>query len=206
MTVAIILLTSIISLAALSNHELMQRLLLSPYLTVHRKQWYRPLTHAAVHANMPHLIINMIVLLSFGRAVERILTDLQYAGLIQHPTLHYLLLYLGGALIASLPSIRKYRNTYSYQSVGASGAVSGMVFFTIFFNPLNRLYLMGVIPIPGILFAVGYLVYSHYMGRKEGGTINHDAHFVGAIFGFLYPIIINPKLFLYFLSRMGLTG
>ncbi len=112
-------------------------------------------------------------------------------GVIGHPALHFLMLYLGGAVVCNLKTLIKFRNVLSFQSVGASGAVSGMIFFCIFFYPLNKLYLMGILPIPGILFAVAYLIYSNYMSRKGGDNINHDAHFVGAVFGFIYPLLIS---------------
>ena len=204
MTYAIIIITSLVSAVALRNGELMQRLLLSPYLVFRNRQWYRLITHALVHANYLHLIVNMIVLLSFGKAVESILRQLNMEGVIGHPVLHYLMLYLGGAVVATLTTLKKFRNDYSYQSVGASGAVSGMIFFCIFFYPLNKLYLMGILPIPGILFAVAYLIYSNYISRKGGDNINHDAHFVGAVFGFIYPLLISPKLITVFLKQLGL--
>ena len=75
-----------------------------------------------------------------------------------------------------------------------------MVFTSIFFAPLNNLYLMGILPIPAILFGVGYLFYSHRMSKKANDNINHDAHFVGAVFGFVYPLLIDPKLIKVFIN------
>ncbi len=204
MTYIVIILTTLVSIAAFRNSILMQRLLLNPYIIFRRHEWYRLISHAFVHANFLHLIVNMIVLLSFGRYVESILQQLQTIGSIRLPGLHFLILYLGAAVISSLTTLKKHKNDPYYQSVGASGAVSAIVFFSIFFSPLQKLYLMAIIPIPGIVFAIAYLLYSNYMSRKGGDNINHDAHFVGAVFGFIYPIIIDPKLFIFFLKQLGL--
>jgi len=204
MTYVIIAITAIVSIAAFGNSILFQRLLLSPYIVFMRNEWYRLISHAFVHANFLHLFVNMIVLLSFGRYVESILQQLQSIGSIGMHQVHFLILYLGAAIVSSLTTLKKHKNDPYYQSVGASGAVSAIVFFSIFFSPLEKLYLMAIIPIPGIVFAIAYLFYSNYMSRRGGDNINHDAHFVGAVFGFIYPILIDPKLFFFFLKQLGL--
>ena len=204
MTYIIIAITGIISFLALSNKELMSKLLLSPYQIIHSKQWYRILSHALVHADFMHLLINMIVFLSFGLAVEKMFGELKLIGIISNPTFHFVTLYIGGTMIASLTTLKKHKDNFYYNSVGASGAVSAVVFTSIFFQPLSNLYLMGIIPIPAIVFGVFYLVYSHYMSRKSTDNINHDAHFIGAVFGFFYPLLIDPKLFKIFLNQLGL--
>ncbi|MFP4555746.1 MAG: rhomboid family intramembrane serine protease [Bacteroidales bacterium] len=204
MTFIIIAATALVSILAFNESRLMGKLLMSPYLIMRQKEWYRLISHAFVHADYIHLFINMIVFLSFGLAVEKIFEELSSKNLIGSPTLHFLMLYFGGIVISSLTTLRKHKDNYYYRSVGASGAVSAVVFTSIFFNPLNNLYLMGIIPIPAIVFGVGYLVYSHYMGKKSSDNINHDAHFVGAVFGFVYPLLIDPKLFKVFLNGLGL--
>ena len=204
MTYIIIAITAIVSFAAFGNSILFQQLLLNPYIVFKRNEWYRLISHAFVHANFLHLFVNMIVLLSFGRYVESILKQLQSIGSIGMHQVHFLILYLGAAIVSSLTTLRKHKNDPYYQSVGASGAVSAIVFFSIFFSPLEKLYLMAIILIPGIVFAIAYLFYSNYMSRKGGDNINHDAHFVGAVFGFIYPILIDPKLFFFFLKQLGL--
>ncbi|MCB8964625.1 MAG: rhomboid family intramembrane serine protease [Bacteroidales bacterium] len=204
MTYIIIAITVAVSLIAFGNNTLMQRLLLNPYLVFKNNEWYRLITHAFVHVGFVHLFVNMFVLYSFGMAAEHWLKQLQVSGYINSPTLHFYILYFGGVVVATLTTLKKHKSNPYYQSVGASGAVSGFVFFCVFFDPLESLYLMAVIPIPGIVFAVAYLAYSHYMSKKEGDGINHDAHFVGAVFGFIYPLLINPKLILHFLSSLKL--
>ncbi|MGD9977235.1 MAG: rhomboid family intramembrane serine protease [Bacteroidales bacterium] len=202
MTYSVLAITIVISLIAFKDERLVQRLLLSPYKVFKQKEWYRLVTHAFVHANFLHLIVNMFVLLSFGKATEHWLYQLKYSGYINSPVLHFYTLYLGGAIVATLTTLKKYKNDYSYQSVGASGAISGFIFFCIFFDPLENLYLIAAIPIPGIIFALAYLFYSHYMGKKGGDNVNHDAHFVGAVFGFIYPLLINPKLIFHLLNSL----
>ena len=204
MTYIIIAITAIVSFAAFGNSILFQQLLLNPYIVFKRNEWYRLISHAFVHANFLHLFVNMIVLLSFGRYVESILKQLQSIGSIGMHQVHFLILYLGAAIVSSLTTLRKHKNDPYYQSVGASGAVSAIVFFSIFFSPLEKLYLMAIILIPGIVFAIAYLFYSNYMSRKGGDNINHDAHFVGAVFGFIYPILIDPKLFFFFFYLFAL--
>jgi len=204
MTLFIVIVTAAISILAFSNQQIMDKLLFSPFKTVHNKEWHRLLTHGFVHADYMHLFINMFVLMSFGAAVEDIFGSLKLNGIINNATLNFCLLYFGGIVIASLTTLKKYKDNSYYQSVGASGAVSAVVFTYIFFDPLSKLLFMFIIPIPAIVFGILYLAYSHYMSKKEGDFINHDAHFVGSVFGFIYPLLIDPKLFLIFLNKLGL--
>ena len=204
MTIIIIVITVAISMLAFSNREIMDKLQFTPYRTIHNKEWYNLFTHGFVHADYMHLFINMFVLYSFGSAVESIFKSLQYSGIIHSWILHFSVLYFGGIIIASLTTLKKHKDNFYYHSVGASGAVSAIVFTFIFFDPLQKLLFMFIIPIPAIAFGILYLVYTHYMSKKGGDNINHDAHFVGSVFGFIYPLLINPKLISIFLSKLGL--
>jgi len=203
-TVIIIIITVVISYWGLTNKAFFNKLSLIPYRTVHKKEYYRIFTHAFLHADYMHLGVNMFVLYSFGTYVESILKQLQEAGMIGSWIVTYLTLYVGGIVIATLTSIKKHKDDPYYVSIGASGAVSAVVFTAIFFAPMQMLTLFFIIPIPGIVFGVLYLLYSNYMSKKTGDNINHDAHLTGALFGFLFPVLINPKLFLIFLSGLGL--
>jgi len=144
----------------------------------------------------------MVVLLSFGLAVESLFSQLKEAEIIRFPILHFFTLYFGGIIISCLSTIRRYKDAVYYRGVGASGAVSAVVFVSIFFRPLSNLYIMGVIPIPAIVFGLAYLIYSHYMSRRASDSINHSAHFAGAIFGFIYPLLIDPKLIMVFVNGL----
>ncbi|WP_320052817.1 rhomboid family intramembrane serine protease [uncultured Acetobacteroides sp.] len=201
-TLIIIAVTCAISIMAFNNTQLFEKLLLSPYKVMHKKEYYRILTHGFLHADWTHLLVNMFVLWSFGMGLQSWFDQLYYGEYIASPTQHFLTIYLGGIVISSLSSIVKNKNSYYYSSVGASGAVSAVVFATIFFEPWQPLYFFGIIPIPGILFGAAYLFYSQYMSRKGGDNINHDAHFYGAVFGFIYPILIDPSLALHFFNQL----
>jgi len=202
MTIFIIIVTSLISIVAFGNRELFEKLQLNPYKVYHKKEWYRLISHGFLHADWVHLIINMIVLLSFGNAVENIFKQLAAKGIIQSPVLVFVLLYFISMIAATLTSVFKQKDNAWYNSVGASGAVSAVIFTSIFFQPLARLYLYAVIPIPGIVFGVLYLGYSHYMSKKGGDNINHDAHFIGAVVGFIFPLFLDPSLIQVFFNQL----
>ena len=202
MTLIILILTAIISILAFYSENLMSRLIFNHYQVIHRKEWWRILSHGFLHADWTHLIVNMIVLYSFGKNDEAWINQMKIEGYIKSPLLTYSLLYFGGIIISAIPTLIKQRNNYMYNSVGASGAVSAIVFTSIFFSPLDKIYFFGVIPIPGIIFAVIYLVYSSYMSRRGRDNINHDAHFAGAIFGFIFPIFIDFDMLSHFINAL----
>jgi membrane associated rhomboid family serine protease len=119
--------------------------------------------------------------------------------------LYYVLLYIGGTALSTLPSYGKHKDDYSYTAVGASGAVSAVVFASIVFDPLNKIYIFLIpIGIPAIIFGILYLAYSWYMGKKNIDNIGHDAHFWGAVFGFVFTILLKPVLLVQLFSI--LTG
>lgn len=192
MTYILIFITAVVSVTGFRNRLWFDKLALVPYRVVHDREWYRVLTHVFVHGDYVHLLVNMFVLLSFGGYLERILKAYQQMGEISNSYLTYSLLYFGGAIAASVHDLITQRNNPHYVSIGASGAVAAVIFTTIFFNPWNKLYLFGVVPIPGIIFGVLYVVYSQYMGRRGGDNINHHAHLYGALFGFLFPLLMDP--------------
>lgn len=190
-TLIIIVITSVISVISFNNSSLFGKLMLNPYQVVQRREYYRVISHAFVHADWLHLIVNMIVLYSFGTAIENHFRILEMKGEMQNPIIWYTALYTIGIIISSIPSILKHKNNWNYNSVGASGAVSAVLFCCIFFYPTENVKLYAAIPIPSIIFGVLYLVYSQYMSKKSNDNINHDAHITGALFGFTFPIIID---------------
>jgi membrane associated rhomboid family serine protease len=153
------------------------------------QEYYRLLTSGFIHADWNHLIFNMVSLYFIGSSAESILG------------MGFLTLYLTGIIVSSLPSFLKHRNNSYYRSLGASGGVAAIMFFFIYFAPWSKLYIIFLpIGIPAILFGVLYLVYEAYMAKKGGSTMNHDAHFWGAVYGLVYALIIDPthgKLFLH---------
>ena len=203
MTIITILVTILVSIYGFQNKQFFDKLLLNPYRLIQKKEFYRVISHGFIHADWTHLLVNMFVLFSFGKAIELYLGNLKNLGYIHSIQFHFILLYLGGIIVSSLPSIIKHRNDSWYNSLGASGGVSSVVFASIFFNPLNIIYLY-FIPIPGIVFGILYLVYSQYMSKRNKDNVNHEAHFTGAVFGFVYPLIIHPGLIKIFLSQLHL--
>ncbi len=197
MTLVFIALTAGFSILAFNRSEVLYKYQFNAYQIIHRKQYLRLLLHGFLHANWTHLLVNMLVLYSFGRSLEMYFQHI----FGKMAPVYFSLLYICAILISPLYSLIKNRDNYLYNAVGASGAVSAIVFASIFFNPWNKIYFFGLVPIPGILFALLYLVYSWQMSRKEGDNIAHDAHFFGALFGFIFPVILNPRLFSYFIEQ-----
>jgi membrane associated rhomboid family serine protease len=194
-TIYIIAATVLVSIACFNNGGLFRRLAFSPYQVARRGEWYRLLTHGFVHADWMHLFVNMFTFYSFGRYIE-----FAFAGLGAGPG-SFLVLYFGGMVISSLHDLKR-RNDHRYLSVGASGAVSAVLFAAIFLQPWNKIYLFAAVPIPGILFGALYLFYCQYMARRGGDNINHYAHFYGAIYGFLFPAFLEPSSIPYFFETL----
>ena len=116
--------------------------------------------------------------------------------------INFLLLYVGALGMSIIPTYSKQKNNPGYHALGASGAVSAVVFSFILFNPLQRLCFYGILCLPGIIFGILYLVYCYYMGRKGGDRINHDAHLWGALYGFFFTIILKPSLIVSFFDQL----
>ncbi|MGC9352801.1 MAG: rhomboid family intramembrane serine protease [Mariniphaga sp.] len=197
-TYLIIGITAVVSFLAFQNVSLMEKLQFNAAQVVHRKQYFRLISHAFVHVSWTHLIVNMLVLYFFGRSVEN------YFGYFfgNRAEFYFIILYLGGILVSNVWSLIKHQNDYYYNAVGASGAVSAVLFTFIFLDPWEMLYLFAIIPIPGIVFGVGYLIYSYQMGKRKSDNVAHDAHFLGAVFGFVFPIILKPELFSRFIELL----
>ena len=191
-------LTSLVSFIAFREPKLFYKYQLNPYNFIHKKEYYRILTHAFLHGDWGHLIINMLVFLSFGSAL------LDYFRYFwgNSANILFLTLYISAILISSIYSIYKNANNVYYNAIGASGAVSAVLFASIFFDPWHKVYFFGILPIPGIIFGLLYLGYSYYMGKKNQDNIGHDAHFFGAVYGFIFPILIQANLIEFFTDQL----
>jgi membrane associated rhomboid family serine protease len=198
MTIILIAITVAVSYAAFNSPKLMGELQFNASKIIHKHEYHRLITHAFVHANWEHLLVNMIVLFSFGRADEMYF---RYNFGNNH-ILYFFLLYFGGILASNIYALIKHRNNYFYNAIGASGAVASVLFTAIFFDPWNKIYFFGILPIPGIIFAGLYLFYSYQMSMKQSDNVAHDAHFLGALFGFIFPILINSALFEIFIDKL----
>ncbi|MBS1772276.1 MAG: rhomboid family intramembrane serine protease [Bacteroidetes bacterium] len=183
-TIIIVVITVIISLAAFNNGEVLNKLMLWPRRMDNPSEYYRLITSGFIHADYIHLFFNMYALYAFGRYVEEFYDE------IGHPYL-FPVMYLTGIVASSLPSFAKHRNDSYYRALGASGGVSAVLFAFIYFAPWTKIYII-VFPVPGIIAAVGYLVYSAYMNKKGTDNVGHDAHFWGAVYGFLFTLLFDP--------------
>ena len=197
-TLMLVILTVVISVGAFSNQRWQQSLLLNPYEVTHKREYWRLLSHGFIHANGWHLAINMFVFYSFGLFCERYFAHLSLYSGLRYPLLHFMVLYLGGIIVASIPSVIKHRDNPYYRSVGASGGVAAIVFATILFQPLQKIYFYFII------FGIFYLIYSQIMAKRGQGNINHEAHFTGAVFGLIYPILVKPELLLAFIRQLDI--
>jgi membrane associated rhomboid family serine protease len=201
MTYFIIGITVIVSFIAFSNPDLFGRLSFNPWMIRERKQSWRFITHGFIHVGWAHLFINMFVLFSFGRMVE---TSFEVIFGTGKGLFHYALLYFGAILFSSLLDFGKQKHNPNYDAVGASGAVAAVVFASIILSPKSTLFIFPLpIPIPAFIFGILYLAYSAYMGKRGGDNIGHNAHFLGAVYGVLLTIILEPALVGMFFRQFG---
>ena len=193
-TLGLIAANVIFSFIGFSNGDLVDKTIMWPYRVLREKQYVRFITSGFLHADFMHLFFNMFTLYFFGRAVE-----VYFSGFGLGGNFSYLALYFLALIISDIPTYIKYRNDYHYRSLGASGAVSAVVFAAIVFNPWSSVYLYGAVKISAAVYAVLYIVYCVYMGKKGGDHINHDAHLWGALFGIAFNIALiaamQPVLF-----------
>lgn len=196
-TIIIIVITGLISVIAFSNSNLYRRFVFNAYDIRHFNNHYRFISYGFLHADWMHLIINMLVLYMFGSGVESFFNML-WPG---KGWFYFILLYLGGMAMSTVPSFGKYKDDYSYNAVGASGAVSAVLFSFILFQPLNKVYFFLIpVGIPAVIFGVLYLAYSWYMSKKNIDNIGHDVHFWGAVYGLVFTLSIKPAIGLNFLQ------
>lgn len=189
-TLIIVIITSIVSFIAFSNQKITDDFIFDPSAIYSRKQWYRFFSCGLIHADLAHLAFNMISLYTFGTyAVEPNFNDI-FGSL--GPVL-YLALYVISQFVCLLPTYFKNRDNYYYRSLGASGAVSAVVFAGIFLSPLQKMGIIFIpVAIPGFIFGFIYLAITAYLDRKGGAAhINHSAHLYGALAGIVLVIVFG---------------
>ena len=189
-TFAIILITCIVSIISFNNSNVKKELILSPYKVLNEKKVWLLITHAFIHADYLHLFFNMYVLYMFGPYLELYFEYNASLGFIS-----YILFYILSAIFATIPALYKNGNNPNYLSLGASGAVSAVVFAYIVLNPLRELgiILLPGIWIPGFIFGILYLVAENYMSKKKYSNIAHDAHISGSLFGVFFILFFDLK-------------
>lgn len=204
-TYLIITLTSIVSVLAFQNPQLVNQLIFYPP-AIRRGEWWRFASYGVLHADWSHLIFNMFSLYLFGKAVEEVF--LQVFGPMVGGVL-YLLLYLAGLVVSIVPTWVKTRNDSTYRSLGASGAVSGVVFAYIVFFPMSYMGLMFIpVFLPAFLFGGLYVAVSVYLDKKQYGNINHSAHIAGGIWGVVFLVITfglfgDTNLYTHFMDSLS---
>jgi membrane associated rhomboid family serine protease len=183
-SVIIFVITIITTLYAFSNEVIYGKFLLHPYSIWRKREVYTVFTSGLIHKDWMHLIFNMFSYYFFAFNLETVLGHWQFA-----------LLYIVSLILSDLPSVYKHRDDYSYHSLGASGAISAVIFSSIMFFPMSK---MMIIPfpfeIPAIIFGVLYLVYCTYASKYSRDAINHDAHLFGALSGVLITIALYPQV------------
>ncbi|MGN6112362.1 MAG: rhomboid family intramembrane serine protease [Luteimonas sp.] len=194
LTVLIVAATVLVSWLAFNNPRLADRLILWPPAIDRQHQYDRLVTHGFIHADFQHLLFNMITLYFFGGAVESLFVS--YIGRIG-----FVLFYLSAILVAILPTYLRHRHDSRYRSLGASGAVSAVLFAFILMQPWS-LIIVFVVPVPAILYGVLYVGYSIWMDRQGHDNVNHSAHLWGAGYGILFTLMMEPRVGAVFLARL----
>ncbi|WP_146909687.1 rhomboid family intramembrane serine protease [Arenimonas daejeonensis] len=198
LSLAIIAITAVVSWLAFNNGKLMQALVLWPPAITRGHEYHRFIGYGLVHADFMHLLMNMVTLFFFGRVMEGFYA--QYLG-----SLGFVWFYVSALVVSALPSYLQHRHDPKYVTLGASGAVSAVLFAFILLRPWETIFLY-VVPVPAILFAVGYTGYSIYMNRRGGDRINHNAHLSGAAYGILFTVLMEPRVIGHFIAELTGAG
>lgn len=193
-TIALIAITCIVSFVAWQQPVIMNRLIMWPPAVVQRGQVDRFITHGFIHADGMHLLFNMFTLFFFGRVIENFYRP--YLG-----GMGFALFYVSAIVVAMLPSYWQHKNDANYFSLGASGAVSAVLFAFILFAPWSTIYVF-FIPMPAIIFAVLYTAYSIWSSQRGRDNINHSAHLWGAAYGIAVTLWIEPSLISRFIQKL----
>ncbi|WP_152984510.1 rhomboid family intramembrane serine protease [Stenotrophomonas terrae] len=194
-TLILIAITALVSWMAFNNRKLADRLILWPPAIDKHKQYDRLVTYGFIHADFGHLLFNMVTLYFFGRSIEVIMLGITGQWWV------YPLFYLAALVVSILPTYLKNQKNPNYLSLGASGAVSAVLFAYILIAPW-KLILVMFIPVPAIVYAAFYVGYSIWMDKKGGDNVNHSAHLSGAAFGVMFMLIMEPELLQHFLQSL----
>lgn len=190
-TIIIIIITAVISFMAFSNQALMNKLIFYPPDIAQRKEWYRFFSNGLIHADIGHLAFNMLSLYFFGDLVNQSFSQIFGAS----GTLLYVLMYVSALAVCLIPTYMSNKDNYHYRSLGASGAVSAVIFAGIFLFPQAPLSFFFIpIQIPGFVFGPLFLIITAYLDKRGGGGINHSAHLWGALYGIAFLVAMSFAL------------
>lgn len=199
LTVVICIITFLISYRGFTDRVLFDNLKHHPYTESRNKEYFRFITSGFLHGSWIHLLINLFVLYEFGRVVEFLYR--QNFGELKGGFI-FILMYFLTLIAADIPSYIKHKDNPGYSAIGASGAVSGIVFIYVLFFPWHTLKLYGIIPIYAIVAAIAYAVYSSWASKNRNDNIGHDAHLYGALFGVLFTVIADPSIVSNFVNQL----
>ena len=193
-TFLLIAVTVLVSWRAFNDRRLMERLILWPPAIQRYRQYDRLVTHGFIHADGQHLLFNMITLFFFGRAIEPVFVE-------RIGMLGFAAFYVSAIVMAIMPTYFRHQRDAGYRSLGASGAVSAVLFSFILFAPWSLIFVF-FIPVPAIIYAALYVGYSIWMDRRGGDNVNHSAHLWGAAYGVLFTVLMEPRVASTFVSRL----
>jgi len=186
--------TVITSLYAFYDNSIYGKFMLHPYSVSKGKNIFTLITSGLIHADWMHLFFNMFTFYAFAFTLERLMGSWQFG-----------LLYFVALILSDIPTVFRYKDSFNYNSLGASGAISAVLFSYILFNPMSKIYIMFIpIGIPAVIFGFLYLIYCAYASKNSRDGINHDAHFYGALTGLIFTIIFVPDILQNFIGI--LTG
>ena len=188
-TFLIIIITCVVSIIAFNKESLREDLLFWPYMIQRQGQWYRFITHGVLHADFLHLMFNMISFYSFGIALEQYFFKVLFGE--QTGRAMIALLYVTGIVVSVIADFFKHRNHSYHRSLGASGAVSAIIFSAITISPKMPIQFFFIpFPIPGYIFGLAFLILSASLAKKGGGNIGHNAHFWGSVYGIFFTYLV----------------
>jgi membrane associated rhomboid family serine protease len=197
-TYTIIAITVASSFLAWKKTSLFGKLMMNPYAISQKNEYYRFITSGLIHKDHLHLLLNMFSFYFFGLAIERVFNSV-YG---DRGGIYFVVLYVVGIIVSDLPTYFKNRNNPNYNSLGASGAVSAVIFAYIIFQPLQLICIYIALCMPGFIMGTLYIIFSYYQGRKANDNINHDAHLYGALFGLLFCVVTFPASIPQFIEQI----
>lgn len=189
----IFIITLAVSLYAIfQKRSLISTLAFKPYFAANNNKWFTIVTSGFVHLDIPHLLFNMMSFYFFAFRLESIIGSV-----------HFAIIYMGSLILSDIPTFIKNKENPNYMSLGASGAISGVLFSYILFDPMTKLMIFPLpIGIPAYIFSVLYLAWCYYAGRNSYDNINHSAHLWGALSGLLLTVILVPEIITYFINNI----